>query len=66
MVLADIYDLLNDVFFQSLRFIVIAAIAGLGIFIGIKLRKRSDAKKAATINECAANEENTDTTNTTM
>ena len=47
MVLADIYDLLNDLFFQSLRFIIIAAVAGVAIFIGIKLRKRHDAKKAA-------------------
>ena len=27
--------------------IAIAAVAGLGMFIGIRLRKRSDAKKAA-------------------
>ena len=60
MVLADIYDLLNDVFFQSVRFIGIAACAGLAIFLGIKLRKHMDAKKKSTeIN-------NGDTTNTTM
>lgn len=63
MVLADIYDLLNDLFFQSLRFIIIAAVAGVAIFIGIKLRKRHDAKKAA---EDVTAEEVSDTTNTTM
>lgn len=63
MVLADIYDLLNDLFFQSLRFIIIAAVVGAAIFIGIKLRKRHDAKKAA---ENVTAEEVSDTTNTTM
>ena len=64
MVLADIYDLLNDVFFQSVRVIGIAACAGLAIFLGIKLRKHMDAKKKST--EINNADDNGDTTNTTM
>lgn len=47
MILADVYTLLNDVFFEVLRFIVILAAAVLAIFLGAALRKFVDKKKAA-------------------
>ena len=34
-----------------LKALLYVAVAGLGVFIGIKMRKSSDAKNAATANE---------------
>ena len=64
MILADIYDLLNDVFFEVLRLVFIAAMIALAIFLGVKLRNHHDKKKEM---ESAGNEENiTDDTGSTM
>lgn len=45
MILADIYDLLNDVFFEVLRLVFITAMIALAIFLGVKLRKHMIRKK---------------------
>lgn len=47
MIIADVVTLLNDIFFEALRFIVILALIVLAIFLGAKLRKFVDSKKAA-------------------
>lgn len=47
MIIADVIALLNDIFFESLRFIVILALIVLAIFLGAKLRKFVDRKKVA-------------------
>ena len=47
MILADVYTLLNDVFVELLKFIVILAAAVLAIFCGAKIRNVVDKKKAA-------------------
>ncbi len=47
MILADIYTLLNDVFFEIIRFIGILALVVLAIFLGANIRKFVDRKKAA-------------------
>ncbi|MGN0375882.1 MAG: hypothetical protein ACI4EN_10330 [Butyrivibrio sp.] len=54
MILADIYTLFNDVFFELLRFIVILAAVVLAIFLGATLRKFVDRKKAAKENISSA------------
>lgn len=61
MILADIYDLLNDLFSESVKFIMIAALAGLAVFIGIRLRKHTDAKKAEKAEKTADADNNTTT-----
>lgn len=47
MILADVYTLLNDVFVESLKFIVILLAAVLAIVLGAKIRNVVDKKKAA-------------------
>lgn len=47
MILADVYTLLNDVFFEILRFVGILAVVVLAVFVGATLRKVVDKKKAA-------------------
>lgn len=47
MILADVYTLLNDVFFEVIRFIGILAVVVLAIFLGAAIRKFVDKKKAA-------------------
>lgn len=47
MILADVYDLLNDVFVQVLKFVLLAAVIVLAVYIGTTLRKKHDAKVAA-------------------
>ena len=54
MILADIYTLFNDVFFELLRFIAILAAVVLAIFLGATLRKFVDRKKAAKENISSA------------
>ena len=46
MLLADVYTLFNDVFFEVVRLLIIAAFAGLAIFLGVSLRKKHDQKLA--------------------
>lgn len=45
MILADVYDLLNSIFFQIAEFVAIAALIVLAVFIGSRLRKLYDRKK---------------------
>lgn len=47
MILADVYTLLNDVFFEVIRFIGILAVVVLAVFLGATIRKFVDKKKAA-------------------
>ena len=47
MILADVYDLLNNLFVQVLKFVFIAALIVLAVFLGAKLRKYVDKKKSA-------------------
>lgn len=47
MILADVYTLLNDVFFEILRFVGILAVVVLAVCLGATLRKVVDKKKAA-------------------
>ena len=47
MILADVYDLLNNLFVQVLKFVFIAALIVLVVFLGAKLRKYVDKKKSA-------------------
>ena len=47
MILADVYTLLNDVFVESLKFIVILVAAVVAILLGAKIRNVVDKKKAA-------------------
>lgn len=64
MILADIYDLLNDVFFEVLRLVFITAMIALAIFLGVKLLKHHDKKKEM---ESAGSDNNiTDDTGSTM
>ena len=41
----DIYNLLNDVFFEIIRMLLLLCVMGGGIFVGKKLRDRHDGKK---------------------
>ena len=47
MILADVYTLLNDLFSESLRFIVILVAAVIAVICGAAVRKAVDKKKAA-------------------
>ncbi len=48
MIIAEgVYTLLNDIWFEALRFIIILALVILAIVLGAKLRKLHDRKKAA-------------------
>ena len=46
MILADVIFLLNDIWFEVLRFVVIAALIVLAVFLGYNLRKLTDKIKA--------------------
>ena len=64
MILADIYDLLNDVFFEVLRLVFITAMIALAIYLGEKLRNHHDKKKEL---ESTGSDNNiTDDTGSTM
>jgi len=39
--------LVSDIILETAKFILMLVLLGVGVFIGGKLRKRSDAKKAA-------------------
>ena len=47
MILADVYVLLNDIFFEVVRFLAIAALIVLAVFLGSRLRKLTDKIKAS-------------------
>lgn len=64
MILADIYDLLNDVFFEVLRLVFITAMIALAIFLGVKLRKHHDKKKE--MGSAGSDNDITDDTGSTM
>ncbi len=69
MITADVYTLLNDIFFEVIRFVGILALVILAIFLGGKLRKLHDRKKsekdAAAQTMDSVSEDNTDITNNT-
>lgn len=44
-------EFLPDLIFEAVRFVMIGGLMVLGAFIGISLRKRSDAKKQAAAEE---------------
>lgn len=46
MITADIVDLLNDIFSESVRLVFLLALILLAIFLGKKLRDRKDSKTA--------------------
>lgn len=47
MILADVYTLLNDIFFEVIRFVAIAALIVLAVFLGSRLRRLVDKIKAS-------------------
>ena len=55
MILADVYTLLNDLFFESVRLIVILVAVIVAVICGAAVRKAVDKKKAA--KELTASEE---------
>lgn len=65
MIMADVYDLLNDVFFEVIRFALIAALMVLAIFLGVKLRKHHDNKKKNEM-ETGIGQNNDDNTDATI
>lgn len=65
MIMADIYDLLNDVFFEVIRFVLIGALMVLAIFLGVKLRKHHDNKKKNEM-ESSITDEKSDTTDASI
>lgn len=65
MIMADIYDLLNDVFFEVIRFVLIGALMVLAISLGVKLRKHHDNKKKNEM-ESSITDEKSDTTDASI
>ena len=57
MILADVVFLLNDIWFEVLRFVVIAALIVLAVFLGYNLRKLTDKIKASKEAKKLANSE---------
>ena len=57
MILADVVFLLNDIWFEVLRFVVIAALTVLAVFLGYNLRKLTDKIKASQEAKKLANSE---------
>ena len=57
MILADVVFLLNDIWFEVLRFVVIAALSVLAVFLGYNLRKLTDKIKASQEAKKLANSE---------
>lgn len=57
MILADVVFLLNDIWFEVLRFVVIAALIVLAVFLGYNLRKLTDKIKASQEAKKLANSE---------
>lgn len=57
MILADVIFLLNDIWFEVLRFVVIAALIVLAVFLGYNLRKLTDKIKASQEAKKLANSE---------
>ena len=57
MILADVIFLLNDIWFEVLRFVVIAALIVLAVFLGYNLRKLTDKIKASKEAKKLANSE---------
>lgn len=47
MITADIVDLLNDIFSESVRLVFLLAVILLAIFLGKKLRDRKDSQTAS-------------------
>ena len=47
MILADVYTLLNDIFFEVVRFVAIAALIVLAVFLGSRLCKLTVKIKAS-------------------
>ena len=57
MILADVVVLLNDIWFEVLRFVAIAALIVLAVFLGYNLRKLTDKIKASKEAKKLANSE---------
>ena len=57
MILADVVFLLNDIWFEVLRFVVIAVLIVLAVFLGYNLRKLTDKIKASQEAKKLANSE---------
>ena len=57
MILADVIPLLNDIWFEVLRFVIIAALIVLAVFLGYNLRKLTDKIKASKEAKNLANSE---------